>query len=144
MVLDRLANANLKIEIDKCEFLKWEIKFLGHIVTHQGIKPNPKKVECVSNYPLSKTAKQIKQFLGLSGYYRKFIKNYSRIAKPMTKYLKKDVKVDIKDPKYIKSFEPLKTFINDPILIYPNFEKQFVSNTDALFIMLAELSTHMR
>ena len=105
---------------------------MGHIVTNQGIKPNPRKVECVSNYPLPKTTKQIKQFLGLSGYYRKFIKDYSRITKPMTKYLKKDAKVHIKDPEYIRSFETLKTIlINDPILVYPNFEKQFVLNTDA-------------
>lgn len=88
-VLGRLKKANLKIQIDKCEFLKRETEFLGHVVIRDGIKPNPKKIDCVVNYPLPKTQKQIKQFLGLSGYYRKFIKDYSKIARPMTKYLKK-------------------------------------------------------
>ena len=55
LVFDRLKAANLKIEMDKCEFLKKETEFLGHVVTQNGIKPNPKKVECVVNYPLPKT-----------------------------------------------------------------------------------------
>lgn len=62
LVLDRLKEANLKIQTDKCEFLKGETEFLGHVVTQKGIKPNPKKVECVLKYPISQTPKQIKNF----------------------------------------------------------------------------------
>lgn len=132
LVMDRLKVANLKIQIDKCEFLKRETEFLGHIVTQNGIRPNPKKVECILKYPIPQSPKQIKQFLGLSGYYRKFIKDYSRIAKPMTNYLKKDAKIDLHNTEYQKSFETLKTLlVNDPILAYPNFSKPFVLNTDA-------------
>lgn len=81
LVFDKLRKANLKVEMDKCEFLKRETEFLGHVLTQRGIKPNSKKVDSVVNYPIPKAQKQIKQFIGLSGYYRKFIKDYSRIAK---------------------------------------------------------------
>lgn len=91
----------MKIAIDKCEFLKKETQVLGHVVTRNCKKPNLKKVECVINYPLPKTQKQTKQFLGLSGYYRKLIKDYSKIAKPNTNYLKTDTKLDINDPEYL-------------------------------------------
>lgn len=132
LVMDRLKEANLKIQIDKCEFLKRETEFLGHVVTQNGIRPNPKKIECVLKYPIPQTPKQIKQFLGLSGYYRKFMRDYSKIAKPMTSYLKKDSKIDVNNLEYKKSFETLKTLlVNDPILAYPDFSKSFILNTDA-------------
>lgn len=132
LVFNRLMEANLKIQIDKCEFLRRETNFLGHVVNQNGVKPNPKKVECIVNYPIPRTQKQIKQFLGLSGYYRKFIQNYSMIARPMTRNLKKDAEIKITDPEYVKSFNELKEkLISEPLLIYPDFDKTFVLNTDA-------------
>ncbi|GBP06327.1 Retrovirus-related Pol polyprotein from transposon 17.6 [Eumeta japonica] len=132
LIFQRLQEANLKVQLDKSEFLKKETEFLGHIVTPSGIKANPKKIECVKNFPIPKTPKQIKQFLGLTGYYRKFIKDYSMIAKPMTRYLKKDIKMNINDPQYIESFNTLRTLLtHDPILAYPNFSKKFTLTTDA-------------
>lgn len=89
LIFKRLEEANLKVQLDKSEFFKRETEFLGHVITQNGIKPNPKKIECVVNFPIPKTTKQIKQFLGLTGYYRKFIKDYSLIAKPITTFLKK-------------------------------------------------------
>lgn len=132
LIFKCLQNANLKVQLDKSEFCKRETQFLGHIVSQNGVKPNPAKIECVVNFPIPKTPKQIKQFLGLTGYYRKFIKDYSSLAKPMTKYLKKDVKLNISDPSYIQSFQTLKTILtNDPILAYPDFSKTFTLTTDA-------------
>lgn len=131
-IFKRLEEAKLMIQLDKSEFMKKETEFLGHIVTLDGIRPNPKKIECVKNFPIPKTPRQIKQFLGLSGYYRKFIKDYSKVAKPMTKYLKKNVKLKIDNPEYVQSFETLKRLlINEPILIYPEFNKTFTLTTDA-------------
>ncbi|CAD7002024.1 unnamed protein product [Ceratitis capitata] len=75
LIFARLQETNLKIQLDKSEFLKKETEFLEHIITTEGVKPNPKKIECVVNFSIPKTAKQIKQFLGLTGYYRKFIKD---------------------------------------------------------------------
>lgn len=131
-IFKRLEDVNLMVQLDKSEFLKKETEFLGHIITLDGIRPNPKKIECVKNFPIPKTPKQIKQFLGLTGYYRKFIQDYSKIAKPITKYLKKNQKVNITDPEYISSFEMLKRLlINEPILKYPDFLKTFTVTTDA-------------
>jgi len=131
-ILRKLQDANLKIQLDKSEFLKQETEFLGHVITTRGIKPNPNKIEAINKFPLPKTAKQIKSFLGLVGYYRKFIKDFAKIAKPMTSYLKKDKRIDVSNPEYKEAFNKLKLLITtDPILVYPDFSKKFVLTTDA-------------
>lgn len=127
-----LKQANLKIQIDKCNFMKRETEFLGHILTKEGLKPNPNKIKTIQDLTLPRTEKQIKSFLGLTGYYRKFVRDYAKIAQPITKYLKKGVKINVRDPTYIEAFEKLKLLITShPILRYPNFEKQFTVTTDA-------------
>lgn len=73
-VFKRLRKANFKIQLDKSEFLRKEVAYLGHIVTPEGVKPNPDKIHAIQKFPLPKTTKQIKGFLGLLGYYRRFIK----------------------------------------------------------------------
>jgi hypothetical protein len=90
-VFDRLRKYNLKLQPVKCEFLRKEVNYLGHLITDEGVKPDPQKVECVQNFPVPQNVKNIKSFLGLLGYYRKFIPNYAEIAKPLTVLLKKDV-----------------------------------------------------
>lgn len=87
-VFDKRAQANLKLQIDKSEFLKKKIEYLGHVVTADGIKPNPKKLETIKKFPIPQKKKEIKSFLGLLGYYRKFIRDFTRITKPLTKQLK--------------------------------------------------------
>lgn len=106
-IFNRLRQANLKIQIDKCNFLSKETEFLGHVLTIDGIKPNPKKISDICALKISQTQKQIKSFLGISGYYRKFIKSYAKVAQAMTKYLKKNTKINPLDPTYIYSFETL-------------------------------------
>lgn len=131
-VLKRLTEFNLKVQLDKCEFLRRETEFLGHIISKDGVKPNPDKVEKVLKWPLPKNPKEIKQFLGLVGYYRRFIKDFSRITKPMTKFLKKDCEVDLNDKQYISAFETLKQILTtDQILAYPQFDQPFILTTDA-------------
>jgi len=76
------------LKLDKCEFLKKEANFLGHIVTPDGIKPNPIKVKAIVSYPIPTKVKVTRAFLGLKGYYRIFIQNYEDIAKPMAIRLK--------------------------------------------------------
>ena len=131
-IFDRIRQSNLKVQLDKCEFMKRETEFLGHIITDKGVRMNPKKIEGVKNYPIPKSPSKIKAFLGLAGFYRKFIKDFAAVAKPMTTCLKKGNKVNINDPNYINSFKKLKSLlISDPILIYPDFDKEFVLTTDA-------------
>lgn len=130
-VFARLRDSNFKIQMDKSEFLKLETAYLGHIISSEGIKPNPDKISAVLKYPMPKTPKEIKSFLGLIGYYRKFIPDFARITKPLTQCLKKGRKV-VLDAEYVASFEKCKTLLtNDPILQYPDFSKEFLLTTDA-------------
>jgi len=130
-VFSRLKQANLKIQPDKSEFLRKEIEYLGHIVTEDGIKPNTKKIEAIKVFPIPTTRKEIKSFLGLLGYYRKFIKDFTKITKPMTKQLKGKAPV-LPTEEFKEAFNTCKTLLcNDPILKYPDFTKPFVLTTDA-------------
>jgi len=112
--------------------MKRETEFLGHIISTEGIRGNPNKIQAIQDFENSNSQKQIKSFLGLCGFYRKFIKYFAQIAKPMTLCSKKGAKINLNDPSYIKAFEKFKTLIsNDPILIYPDLEKKFDLTTDA-------------
>lgn len=130
-VFKRLRESNFKIQMDKSEFLKLETAYLGHIISREGIKPNPDKIAAIKKYPIPKTPTEIKRFLGLLGYYRKFIPDFARLTKPLTQCLKKGSKITL-DENYTNCFEKCKTLLtNDPILQYPDFEKEFLLTTDA-------------
>jgi hypothetical protein len=94
IVLQRLRDHRLYAKLSKCEFWLKEIKFLGHTISQDGISVEPEKVQEVMDWKPPTTVRQIRSFLGLAGYYRRFIPDFSRIAKPMTKLLKKRVKYD--------------------------------------------------
>ena len=81
-LMERLSAANLKLQPDKCEFLRPEGAYLGHIIHKEGIRPDPKKLEAVKNFLIPKNPKNIKHFLGLAGYCRRFIDGFSKIAHP--------------------------------------------------------------
>lgn len=104
-VFQKLREANLKIQPDKCEFMCKEVAFLGHVISTEGVRPNPDKIKAIKNYPIPKTPKEIKAFLGLLGYYRKFIKDFAKITKPLTECLKKDRRIDINNEAYHTAFE---------------------------------------
>lgn len=130
-VFQRLRESTFKIQMDKSEFLKLETAYLGHIISKDGVKPNPDKTKAVESYPIPKTPKEIKQFLGLVGYYRKFIPDFARTTKPLTQCLKKGYKITL-DSNYITAFEKCKKLLtNDPILKYPDFKRDFLLTTDA-------------
>jgi len=130
-VLQRLRKHNLKLQIDKCEFLRKEVTYLGHIISENGILPDPSKLSAVKNFPTPKKIKDVQSFIGLAGYYRKFIKDFSKIAKPLTILMKKDTKFDwIMEQQ--KAFDVLKEkLITAPVLHYPDFTRQFTIATDA-------------
>lgn len=131
-IFNRLRDAGMKIQLDKSEFLHKEVSYLGHIVTPHGVKPNPDKIKAIQSYPIPTTTKQIKAFLGLLGYYRKFIKDMAKLTKPLTKCLKKNAKINIHDPEYVQCFNACKNILSDePILKYPDFTKPFNLTTDA-------------
>ena len=83
LIFQRLREVDLKLKMEKCSFLKKHIQYLGHIVSGDGIKPVPEKLSSIQQMPCPSTSKKIKQFLGLVGYYRKFIPRYADIARPL-------------------------------------------------------------
>lgn len=135
-VFDRLRATNLKVQLDKSEFLRKEVLYLGHTITKDGLRPNDDKITAVLNYPLPRTTTEIKSFLGLVGYYRKFIKDFAKVTQPMTDCLKKKNNINI-DDKYIASFQKCKELLtNAPLLQYPDFQRPFVLTTDASNVAL--------
>lgn len=130
-VFEKLRQHNLKLQPDKCEFLRKEVAYLGHIITDKGIQPNPEKVKAISEIKIPKNPKDIKSFLGLVGYYRKFIENFSLVAKPLTNLLKKGNTFEW-TLKCQEAFEKLKTVLTKEIILqYPDFNREFLLTTDA-------------
>nr|ABA97433.1 retrotransposon protein, putative, Ty3-gypsy subclass [Oryza sativa Japonica Group] len=131
LVLEKLKEHQLYAKFSKCDFWLTEVKFLGHVITAQGVAVDPSNVESVTKWTPPKTVSQIRSFLGLAGYYRRFIENFSRIARPMTQLLKKDEKFKW-TTECDKSFEELKKkLVSAPVLILPDQMKDFQVYCDA-------------
>lgn len=131
-VIELLRQFNLKLQPKKCFFLRKEILYLGHIISTDGIKVDKSKIDAVCSYPIPQNQKQVKSFLGLASYYRKFIKNFSLIAQPLTDRLRKNNKSFSWDCHCSDSFEKLKhALTNAPVLQYPNFKNTFIVTVDA-------------
>jgi hypothetical protein len=130
-VFSRLRKYNLKLQPDKCEFLRKEVNYLGHVITEEGCKPDPSKVEVIENFPRPENEKQLKSFLGMIGYYRRFIPRFSKIAAPLHALFKKDAKFEW-TAEQENAFLNLKAKLTtQPILQYPDFSKEFILTTDA-------------
>jgi len=130
-VFRRLRKYNLKFQQDKCEFLPKEVTFFGHKISERGVEPDARKIESVKNFPTPKTVKQLKTFVGLVGYYRKFIPQFSKIAAPLHKLIKKDAKY-VWEESHDVAFHTLKQKLTSPpILQYPDFSREFIVTTDA-------------
>ena len=115
-VFEKLQAAKLPMKLSKCHFLTKEIQYLGHILSTKGIQPLPSKTQAIENMHPPKTPKQVHAFLGLVEYYRKFIKNFAKIAKPLTLLTCQQVKCDW-TPTHHKAFLKLKeSIIPAPIL----------------------------
>lgn len=136
-ILKTLNNARLKIKLDKSELLRQEVEFVGFIFSTDGIKPNENKIDVINKYPVPKTIKDLRAFLGLMGYYRRFVKDFAKIAKPLTNILrgkgsdtsKKKITLDLHE---IECFNKMKQVLSSSdILIYPDFNKPFILTTDA-------------
>ena len=135
-VLMRLRKAGLKLKLEKCKFMQKKIDYLGHTLSEKGIEVNDLKVHSIKNYPVPRNKKEIKSFLGLSGFYRSFIKNYATIATPLTNLLKEDVPFLWNDEQQ-SAFEELKEKLSSPpVLAFPDFSQPFYIVTDASSIGL--------
>src|ERR1043165_9153975 len=131
VVLELLKEKKLYAKLSKCEFWLEEVSFLGHVISKNGIDVDPTKVEAVSQWEAPKNASEIRSFLGLAGYYRKFIEGFSKLALPLTKLTRKG-QVFVWDVECEKGFQELKRRLTSaPILILPNPTKSFVVYCDA-------------
>lgn len=130
-IFDALRKAILKIKLKKCYFCFPNINFLGHIVGRHGISVDSSKVEKIKNFPKPTNVKDVRAALGLFSYYRKFVKDFSKIAAPISTLLKKETPFKWTE-KQQKAFDFLKEcLMKAPILQYPDFEKPFILFTDA-------------
>ena len=119
------------MKCSKCDIFKSEIHYLGHLISADGISPLPDKLDTIKNMPAPKDTKEIKQFLGLTGYYRKFFPRFADISRPLTQLTKKEMKF-VWTPECQKSYEPLKSFLcGEPILKYADTSKLYTLYTDA-------------
>ena len=130
-VFQRMREADLRLKMEKCNFLKAHLQYLGHIISGKGIEPVPEKLESIKKMPAPTTPKEVKQFLGLIGYYRKFVPRFADIARPLTSLTKKDIEFHWTE-KCQASFELLKeALMKEPILRYPNPKDPYILYTDA-------------
>lgn len=132
-VFDILREEQLSVKLKKCQFFKSEVKFLGHVISANGVKPDPDKVSAVELWPLPKTQTELKGFLGLTNYFRRFIKAYSHIAAPLVNLTRKSLGTSvILTTEAIHAFHALKAaLVSAETLAIPDFTKPFKLVSDA-------------
>ncbi|GJS54159.1 putative reverse transcriptase domain-containing protein [Tanacetum coccineum] len=131
LILELLKKEELYAKFSKCDFWLSKVQFLGHVIDSEGIHVDPAKIESIKDWESPKTPTEIRQFLGLAGYYRRFIEGFSKIAKPMTKLTQKSVKFNWGE-KEETAFQTLKQKLcSAPILALPEGSENFVVYCDA-------------
>ena len=131
LVLDRISKANLKLKLKKCRFLQSNVIYLGHKIDSNGISVDPEKLEKLPSVPTPKNIKQVRSFLGLVGYYRSFIANFAKIARPLTDLTRKRTKFDFSE-ECLQSFNELKKALEEATtLVSPDYSKDFIIHSDA-------------
>ena len=130
-VLETLRKHQLYAKFSKCEFWLSQVAFLGHVISTEGISVDPAKIEAVQGWKQPTSVTEIRSFLGLAGYYRRFVEGFSKIAAPMTKLIQKEVKFEW-TAKCEKSFKELKDRLTSaPVLAMPSGPGGYVVYTDA-------------
>lgn len=131
IALETLRKEKLYAKFSKCEFWMKKVQFLGHIVSSEGIRVDPAKIEAVMNWERPRTPTEVRSFMGLAGYYRRFVKDFSKIATPLTKLTRKNQKFEW-DDKCEESFQELKQrLVTAPVLALPDDQGNFVIYSDA-------------
>ena len=152
IVFTRLRSANLKLKPQKCKFFCEQLRYLGHLLSPEGIRCDPEKVKAVSELPIPQSFQELSQFLGLAGYYRSLIKGFAQIAAPLHNVMsfspsqlnaavkkgkpkaKKQPRLfsEVWDDDCLSAFNKLKgLLVKDPVLAYPNFDAPFILEVDA-------------
>ena len=140
-VFSRLKAAGLKLKLEKCCFFKKHIQYLRHLISAEGIQPLPEKLESITKMSAAKNPKEVKQFLGLVGYYQKFVPRFADISRVLTHLTKKDIEFKW-TPECKNCFQILKDFLQRaPILKYPDPQASYTLYTDASKYVYASVLT---
>lgn len=127
----RLREARLRLNPEKCKFCVTQLKYLGHVVGRNGIRTDPEKVSAVANWPEPATIKQVRQFLGMASWYRRFIESFSTVAAPLTHLTRKNARWKWEEEEST-AFRTLKErLISAPVLACPDFSRRIFLQTDA-------------
>jgi len=130
-VLELLARDKWQVKLSKCKFAQQSIAYLGHVISAAGVATDPKKVQSFRNWPVPTDLKQLRSFLGLAGYYRKFVRHFTVLARPLTDLLKKG-SLFVWTPTHTTAFTTLQqALMSAPVLALPDFTKTFQIQTDA-------------
>ena len=142
-VLTALEKAGLKLNPAKCAFARESVVCLGHKLSREGVSPDPANVEKIRSWKAPTNAKKLRAFLGLTGYYRQFVRNYSDIARCLTDLTRDDVKWHW-ESEHQTAFETLRdTLMSDQVMAYPDFGKPFIVKTDASLSAIGYCLTQM-
>ena len=131
IVIDRLREVHLKLNPLKCKFVREEVDYLGHVITVGGLKPNPRLTDAVQKFPQPRNVQDVRRFLGMSSYYRKFIPQFAKVAQPLHQLTAKSVPF-VWTAECEAAFLSLKSrLVTSPVLAYPCFTKDFTLEMDA-------------
>ena len=141
-VLRRIHGANLKLKLSKCKFFFRKLKYLGHVVSGQGVETDPEMIEPVKTWKVPSCVKDVQKFLGFANFFRKFIKGFGSISQPLTQLTGGMKKVDLRkkgavpdfkwEARHQEAFDKLREALTSaPVLSYPQFDKPFIVRTDA-------------
>jgi len=140
-VLSILRKNKLYGRMSKCDFMKEEIAFLGHVVSGKGIQVDPHKTKTIEEWETPVSISEIRSFLGLTNYYKKFVKDYAKIVSPLTALLKKDAEWIWMEPQQTAFDTMKKRLVSAPILRKPDFKLPFVLTTDASDLAIGAVLT---
>lgn len=130
-VFVRLRKAGLKLKPKKCAFFQTEVSYLGHIISRDGVSPDPAKVDKVAKWPTPNSARAVQQFLGFANYYRRFIRDFAQIAKPLHKLTERGATFAWTEACEAAFTELRQRLTTAPLLAFPDFSRTFILDTDA-------------
>ena len=144
MCLFEVKDSGLKLKAKKCQFARKEVSYLGHIISRDGMRPDPEKIDKILHFPRPSDVSTLRSFLGLASYYRRFIQGFAKIATPLHELLRKDQEF-VWSENCENSFKQLCTILTtSPVLVYPNCNEPFTLYTDASGKAIGSVLTQIR
>lgn len=141
LVLKALRTANLTVHPGKCSLFRKKVKFLGHVVSKEGVAPDPSKVSAVKHFPVPTSVRGLREFLGLASYFRRFIPKFADVARPLHRLLESSSKFQWSEECEAAFLGLKERLISAPVLRYPDFQKPFTLTTDASDVGLGAVLT---